>query len=38
MWMQEAKERQKLNNLRIDNVMIQSKLKYLIGAKAVGTI
>ena len=36
--MQEVKERLKLNNLRIDHVMIQSKLEYLIGAKVVGTV
>jgi len=36
--MQEVKERLKLNNLRIDHVMIRSKLKYLIGAKVFGTI
>jgi hypothetical protein len=37
VWMQEVKERLKMNNLHIDHVMIRSKLKYLIGAKAVGT-
>ena len=36
--MQEAKERLELNNLHIDQVMIRSELKYLIGAKAVGTV
>jgi len=36
--MQEAKEGLKLNNLRIDYVMIRSKLKYLIGAKGAGTV
>jgi hypothetical protein len=36
--MQEVKEGLKLNNLRIDYVMIQSKLKYLIGAKEAGTV
>jgi hypothetical protein len=36
--MQEVKERLKLNNLRIDHVMIRSKLKFLIGAKVEGTI
>jgi len=38
IWMQVVKERQKLNNLRIDHVMIRSKLKYLIGAEAVGSV
>jgi len=36
--MQEVKERLELNNLRIDHIMIRSKLKYLIGAKVVGTV
>jgi len=36
--MQELKERLKLNNLCIDHVVIQSDLKYLIGAKDVGTV
>jgi len=36
--MQEVKEGLKLTNLRIDYDMIQSKLKYLIEAKRVGTI
>jgi len=36
--MQEVKERLKLNNLPIDNVIIRSKLKYLIGAKVVETM
>ena len=36
--MLEVKEGLKLNNLRIDYVMIQSKLQYLIGAKGVGTV
>jgi hypothetical protein len=35
--MQEGKDRLTMSNLRIDHVMIQSKLKYLIGAQAVGT-
>jgi hypothetical protein len=38
IWMQQVKEGLKQNNLRIDNVMIQSQLKYLIGAKGVGTV
>jgi len=38
IWMQEVKEGPKLNNLHIDYVMIRSQLKYLIGAKAVGTV
>jgi len=38
MWMQEVKEGLKLNNSRIDRVMIRSQLKYLIGAKGVGTV
>jgi len=38
IWMLEVKEGLKLNNLRIDYVMIQSKLQYLIGAKGVGTV
>jgi len=38
IWMQEVKEGLKLNNLRIDYVMIRSKLTYLIGAKGVGTV
>jgi len=38
IWIQDVKERQKLNNLRIDHVMIRSKLKYLIGAQAAGTV
>jgi len=37
IWLHKVKERQKLNNLHIDHIMIRSKLKYLIGAKAVGT-
>jgi len=36
--MQEVKEGLKLHNLRIDYVMIQSKLKYSIGAKGAGTV
>jgi hypothetical protein len=36
--MQQVKEGLKLNNLHIDYVMIPSKLKYLIGAKGVGTV
>ena len=36
--MQDVKEGLKLNNLRIDYVMIRSQLKYLIGAKGVGTV
>ena len=32
------KERLKLHNLHIDHVTIRSELKYLIGAKAVGTV
>jgi len=36
--MEEVKEGLKLNNLRIDYVMIRSKLKFLIGAKVVGTV
>ena len=35
---QEVKKGQKLNNLRIEYVMIRSKLKYLIGDKGVGTV
>jgi hypothetical protein len=38
IWMLEMKERPKLNNLRIDHVMIRSQLKYLIRAKVVGTV
>ena len=38
IWMQEVKEGLKLDNLHIDYVMIRSQLKYLIGAKGVGTI
>ena len=38
IWMLEVKEGRTLNNLRIDYVMIQLKLKYLIGAKGVGTV
>ena len=37
IWMQEVKERLNMNNFHIDHVMVRSKLKYLIGAKAVGT-
>jgi hypothetical protein len=33
----EVKDRLKLHNLRIHHVMIRSELKYLIGAKNVGT-
>jgi hypothetical protein len=36
--MPEMKERQQLNNLLIDHVMIGSKLKYIIVANAVGTV
>jgi hypothetical protein len=36
--MLEVKERIKLNTLRIDHVMIRSKLKYFIGAKVVGAV
>jgi hypothetical protein len=36
--MQKVKEGLKLNNLHLDYVMIQSKLKYLIGAKGVETV
>jgi len=36
--MQEVKELVKLHNLRIHHVMIRSELKYLIAAKAVGTV
>jgi len=36
--MQEVKEGLKVKNLRIDHVMIRSKLKYLIEAKGVGTV
>jgi len=36
--MQEVKVRLKLDNLHIDNVRIQSNLKFLIGGKAVGTV
>jgi len=35
IWMREAKEGLKLDNLRSDHVMIRSELKYLIGAKTV---
>jgi len=38
IWKREVKERQKLHNLRTDHVVIQSELKYLIGAKGVGTV
>jgi len=38
IWIQEVKERHKLNNLRIDHVMIRLKLKYIIGAKSAGTV
>jgi len=36
--MQAVKEGLKLTNLRIDYNMIRSKLKYLIGAKGIGTV
>jgi hypothetical protein len=35
--MREVKGRGELHNLRTDHVMIRSELKYLIGAKVVGT-
>jgi hypothetical protein len=35
IWIQKVKERLKLDNLRTDHVIIQSELKYLIGAKIV---
>jgi len=38
IWKREVKERIKLHNLRTDHVMIRSELKYLIGAKGVGTV
>jgi len=38
IWTREVKEHVKLHNLHIDHVMIQAELKYLIGAKGVGTI
>ena len=38
IWMREVKEALKLHNLHTDHVMIRSELKYLIGAKAVGTV
>jgi len=36
--MREVKERPMLHNLHTDHVMIRSELKYLIGAKVVGTV
>jgi len=38
IWMQEVKERLKLDNLDFDHVMIRSKVRYLMGAKVVGTV
>ena len=38
IWMLEVKELVKLYNLHIHHVTIQSELRYLIGAKVVGTI
>jgi hypothetical protein len=38
VWTREVKERIKLQNLRVDHVTIRSELKYLIGAKGVGTV
>jgi len=38
IWKWEVKERLKLHNLHTDHVVIQSGLKYLIGAKGVGTV
>ena len=35
IWQQEVKQRVEMHNLRTDHVMIQSELKYLIGAKVV---
>jgi len=37
-WQREVTERMKLQNLRPDNIMIQSELKYLIRANGVGTL
>jgi len=37
IWQREVNERLELHNLHIDHVMIRSELKYLIGAKNVGT-
>jgi hypothetical protein len=36
-WKREVKDRLKLHNLHIHHVMIRSELKYVIGAKNVGT-
>jgi len=36
IWKREVKERLNLHNLRIDHVIIQSELKYLMGAKYLG--
>jgi len=38
IWQREVKERLEMLNLRTDHVMIQSELKYFIGAKGEGTI
>ena len=38
IWKREVTKRLKLHNLCTDNVVIRSELKYLIGAKGVGTI
>jgi len=38
IWKREVKERLKLHNLHTDYVVIRSELKYLIGAKGVGTV
>jgi len=38
IWTREVKERIKLHNLRIDHLPIQSELKYLMGARGVGTV
>jgi hypothetical protein len=38
IWTREVKERIKQHNLRADHVTIRSELKYLIGAKGVGTV
>jgi hypothetical protein len=36
--MREVKEQVKLDNLRLEHVMIRSELRYLIGAKVAGTV
>jgi len=38
IWKREVKEGLELHNLHTDHLMMQSELKYLIGAKVVGTV